>query len=121
MKKTALALTALSALFFAACVKQDPNEPPRYVDVPPPQWVNTVKVLRVSKGSARVQNSLGQVFSVRRSGTDIGGGLLATRDSYDLYIQDKDGVKCNWNSAEHLDWCRKTNPAYEQYHRASPK
>jgi hypothetical protein len=114
MKNLAIAALGLSALFMlSAC--GDPNAPAApspYVDVPAPAWAQTVQVERVSKHSAVVKNSAGQSVRVARSGTDIGNGLTATRDMWDLYVQDGQGVKCNWNSGERLEWCRMPNPAY---------
>ncbi len=69
----------------------------------------------VRKRSAYVFNASGQKMKVSRTGTDIGNGLMATRDRRDLYVQDAQGVKCNWNSAERLDWCRMPNPARAAY------
>ena len=115
MKKFFATAAAMTAMFVAACTPSDPNMPARYVDVPAPEWVNSLRDIRVSKTSAYVTNAQGQRFKVTRSGTDIGNGLTATRDAYDLYITDKNGVKCNWNSAERLEWCRKPNPAYQEY------
>lgn len=106
----------LSVLAIALTSCKDPNEPSAYLDTPTPDWAKKVNVVKVSKHSAIIRNSEGMEIRVERTGTDIGNGLIATRDQYDLYVQDEDGIKCNWNAAEMLEWSRKPNPAYKEYH-----
>lgn len=106
-------LTGVFALA-SCCEKPDPNMPSPYINVAPPEWTESLQV-NVRKHGADVINAQGESFKIERSGTDIGGGLTAWRDQYDLYIRDTNGVECNWDSGEHLDYSRKTNPAYTAY------
>lgn len=110
-------IPAIVALFAAACSPQqaqDPAAPARYLEVSPPDWTASL-TLNVRKRSCTITNAAGESFRIARSGTDIGGGLIATRDKNDCYVRDESGVQCNWNRAERIDWCRMENPQYNAY------
>lgn len=108
--KLAASLTGLFLL--SAC---DFDAPPRNIEVEAPAWTESVDVNHVSKHSASIRNEFGERVRVSRPGTDLGNGLTATRDFWDLYVTDQNGVTCNWNSGERLERCWKPNPAYQQY------
>jgi hypothetical protein len=113
MKKLHEALIPLVFLFTSAC--SDPNAPPSEMSVAPPEWAHNLQGISVNKRSAYVNDSEGHKIRVEQSGTDIGNGLIATRDKWDLYVTDGQGVKCNWNSYEELKGCTQPNPAYQTY------
>lgn len=117
MKKPNVVI-ALAAIFsLNACAQQpqqDASAPSQYVEALVPAWAQTLRV-NVKARRAYVQASGGEMISVSRNGTDIGNGLTATRDKGDLYVRDGNGIQCNWNRRQALDWCRERNQAYNMY------
>lgn len=116
MKKLDLLFTAAGALALSACEspQRDNGAPAQYITAPVPAWAAGMRV-DVRKSRAYVFNAAGQKVRISRSGTVLDNRLVATRDRRDLYVRDSDGVQCNWNAAERLEWCRMPNPAYGAY------
>ena len=65
--------------------KADPNMPSPYINVAPPEWAQSFQ-MDIWRFNATVTNENGKSFNVERNGTDLGGGLTARRDFFDLYI-----------------------------------
>ncbi len=110
MKKAFAA--SLLALFTASC--GDPNQPPRYLDVAPPEWTATLQ-MNVKKRSCYITTPTGDTLRIGRSATDIGNGLTATRSKRNCTVSDQYNVSCRWNQSERLKWCVTPNPAYAAY------
>lgn len=115
-----LGSSAIASLFLASCAPQaaeDPSAPAEYIYMAPPDWTGDYK-LDVKKRFCSITDKTGQEFNVASNGTDLGNGMIASRDKRDCYIRDSEGMQCNWNTSEKIEWCRMSNPAYGAYQNA---
>ena len=99
---TLLGLMALpfSAVNASAIKRTDPSE------VPPPKWVKTLTINLVSDRRCNIINAKGESLFIERDGTDIGGGLTASRNKRNCYVTDQKGIRCAWGLSETLRSCR---------------